>query len=405
MEELKKIWVIASFTEIENIKNRNRFQYISNELNKNYETHLFTSDFIHIKKQFCDKSVENKYSYNVHLIHEIGYKKNISVKRAISHIFFVLNLKKKIKKMEKPDLIYCAYPIMTSAFFMGKYAKKNNIPFVLDIQDTWPESISAGIDTENYIIKILIYPFTLYANAIYRMADLIIGVSETYAERGRVKNSKAKEFISVYIGAEGNKFDNVKFKNLKQSNDEIWITYIGTLSHSYDIMTAILAFDMLKENKNIKLHILGDGPEFSKLKDKAEELGLLNKTIFFKGMLSYEDMIDYLKNSDIALNAIKGKALQTITNKFGDYVSAGLPILNCCQAKEVLNLIEKRKLGLNYIPENFESLKEKILEILKNKEKLEEYSKNCKKFAKEKFDRKESYKIIFEKIKNILLKY
>ncbi|MCF2625384.1 glycosyltransferase family 4 protein [Fusobacterium perfoetens] len=396
---MKKIWVMAPFTEIENIKNRNRFQYIANELSKNYEIHLFTSDFIHIKKEFCDKSVENKYSYNVHLIHETGYKKNISVKRAISHITFALNLKKKIKKMEKPDLIYCAYPMMTSAFFMGKYAEKNNIPFVLDIQDTWPESISAGINTDNYIVKILMYPFTLYANAIYRMADLMIGVSKTYVERGRVKNSKAKEFIPVYIGAEGNKFDNVKFKKI---NDEIWITYIGTLSHSYDIMTAILAFDMLKENKNIKLYILGDGPEFLKLKDKAEELGLLDKTIFFKGMLPYEDMIDYLKNSDIALNAIRGKALQTITNKFGDYVSAGLPILNCCQSKEVLNLIENRKLGLNYIPENSESLKEKILEILKDKERLEEYSKNCKKFAEEKFDRKKSYKIIFEKIKKIL---
>lgn len=398
----KKIWIIAPFTEINTLKNRDRFQYIANELSKNYKTYLFTSDFIHIKKEFCDKSVENKYSYNVHLIHEIGYKKNISVKRAISHITFALNLKKKIKKMEKPDLIYCAYPIMTSAFFMGKYAEKNNIPFVLDIQDTWPESISAGINTENYIIKMLMYPFTLYANAIYRMANLIIGVSETYAERGRVKNSKAKEFIPVYIGAERNKFDNVEFKSLKQSDDEIWVTYIGTLSHSYDIMTAILAFDILKEHKNIKLYILGNGPEFSKLKDKAEELELLDKTIFFKGILSYEGMIDYLKNSDIALNAIRGKALQTITNKFGDYVSAGLPILNCCQSVEVLKLIESRKLGLNYIPENFESLKEKILEILKDKEKLREYSKNCKKFAEEKFDRKESYRITFEKIKKIL---
>lgn len=398
----KKIWIIEPFTEINTLKNRDRFQYIANELSKNYETHLFTSDFIHIKKEFCDKSVENKYSYNVHLIHEIGYKKNISIKRAISHVAFAFNLKKKIKKMEKPNLIYCAYPMMTSAFFMGKYAEKNNIPFVLDIQDTWPESISVGINTDNYIVKILLYLFTLYANAIYRMANLIIGVSRTYAERGKVKNCKAKEFISVYIGAEGNKFDNVEFKNLKQINDEIWITYIGTLSHSYDIMTAILAFDMLKENENIKLYILGDGPEFSKLKDKAEELELLDKTIFFKGMLPYEDMIDYLKNTDIALNAIKGSSLGTITNKFGDYVSAGLPILNCCQSKEVLNLIENRKLGLNYISENPQSLKEKILEILEDREKLGEYSKNCKKFAKEKFDRKESYKIIFEKIREIL---
>lgn len=399
---MKKIWVIAPFTEINTLKNRDRFQYIANELSKNYETHLFTSDFIHIEKKYCNKEVKNKYSYNVHLIHEIGYKKNISIRRAISHISFALNLRKKIKELEKPDLIYCAYPMMTSAFFMENYAKKNKIPFILDIQDTWPESISAGINTDNYIVKLLMYPFTLYANAIYRKADLIIGVSETYVERGRVKNCKSKEFISVYIGAEGNKFDNIVVKDLKGSKDEMWITYIGTLSHSYDIMTAIKAFDLLKENSNIKLQILGEGPELEILKEEAKNLKLLDKTIFFRGMLPYEEMISYLKNSDVALNAIKGKALQTITNKFGDYVSAGLPILNCCSSQEVLNLIQSKKLGLNYISKNPESLKEKILEILKTKEKLGEYSENCKKFAKEKFDRKESYKIIFGKIKKIL---
>lgn len=401
---MKKIWVIAPFTEINTLKNRDRFQYISNELskNKNYEIHLFTSDYIHLEKKYCDEEVKNKYAYKVHLIHEIGYKKNISIKRAISHISFALNLRKKIKDLEKPDLIYCAYPMMTSAFFMENYVKKNKIPFILDIQDTWPESISAGINTDNYIVKILMYPFTLYANAIYRKADLIIGVSETYAERGRVKKCKSKEFISVYIGAEGNKFDNIVVKDLKKSKNEIWITYIGTLSHSYDIMTAIKAFDLLKENLNIKLQILGEGPELENLKKEAKNLKLLDKTIFFRGMLPYEEMISYLKNSDVALNAIKSSSLGTITNKFGDYVSAGLPILNCCSSQEVLNLIQSKKLGLNYISKNPESLKEKILEILKAKEKLGEYSENCKKFAKEKFDRKESYKIIFGKIKKIL---
>ena len=122
-----------------------------------------------------------------------------------------------------------------------------------------------------------------------------------------------------------------------------------------------------------------------------------------KGLLPYEEMVKYLKTSDIALNAIKGKALQTMTNKFGDFVSAGLPILNCCQMEEVKNIILEKELGINYIPENTSSLKEAILFLLENKDKMVEFSKNSKKFANEKFDRKESYNIIFQKIKEILL--
>lgn len=399
---MQKIWVIAPFTEIEKKENRNRFEYISKKLYElGYEVHLFTSDYIHLKWKYRDKKIENNFSYKVHLIHEVGYKKTVSPKRAISHISFALNLMKKVKSMEKPDLIYCAYPTMTSAFLMEKYAQKNKIPFFLDVQDTWPESISAGINTKNLLVKLLMFPFKIYADMIYRNTDLIFGVSETYVNRAKVKKTKAKEFISVYIGAEGSKFEGVKFKNLKVNKNEIWIIYIGTLSHSYDIETAINTFNLL-DNKNIKLYILGDGPDYNKLEDTAKRLNLLNKTVFLKGMLSYEKMLNYLKSSDIALNAIKNSALQTITNKFGDYVSAGLPILNCGSSLEVKKLINEKKLGINYIAEDSESLKMGIIKILSDKSKLMEYSKNCKKLSKEKFDRNRSYQIIFDKIEEIL---
>ncbi|WP_101474331.1 glycosyltransferase family 4 protein [Fusobacterium sp.] len=404
---LKKIWIIAPFTSVERLDDRNRFQYIAKSLSRKYETHLFTSDFIHLKKVFRDADIKDKFIYKLHLIHEKGYQKNISIRRAISHIMFAFNLKKEIKNMRKPDLIYCAYPTMTSAYFMGKFAERNKIPFILDIQDTWPESISAGLNTRNLFIKGCMFPFTVYANIIYRLADVIIGVSETYANRGKVKGTKAKEFISVYIGAEGNKFENIDINNMiEKSNSEIWITYIGTLSHSYDIETALDAFGLLKNESrdNIKLYILGIGSDYKKLKEKAMKLDILNKTVFFKGLLEYKTMIAYLKKSDIALNAIKKDALQTITNKFGDYVSAGLPILNSCCSEEVLSLIEEKELGENYIPGDSVSLKEKILFMLRDENKLKEYGENSKNFSKEKFDRKNSYQNIFSIIDRTLFK-
>ena len=169
-----------------------------------------------------------------------------------------------------------------------------------------------------------------------------------------------------------------------------------------NVQEYIINNDLKDINSNIKLYILGDGPDFNILKNKAEELGLLNKTVYLKGFLPYEKMITYLKSADIALNSIKGKALQTITNKFGDYVSAGLPLLNCCQSNEIITLIEEKKLGLNYTPGNIESFKEKLFKMLSDKNKMKNYSENCKKFAEEKFDRKESYRIIEKKIEEIL---
>lgn len=402
---MKKIWIIAPFSGIEIVGVRNRFQYIANMLhNEGMDVTLFTSDFSHKNKKHISKNIAKQYPYKVQIIHEPGYTKHVSIRRAISHIKFSSNLRKLIKKMEKPDLIYAAYPTMSASYISGKYAKRNKIPFIIDVQDTWPESISSAIDTEKIIVKMLMWPFTKFANKIYKMADLVFGVSKTYAERANVLGTKCKEFIPVYIGAELEKFDSAKRNGseIYKKEDEIWITYVGTLSYSYDIDTAIKAFSELNKFKNIKLNILGTGPDEDKLIRLAKELNVYNKNVYFYGYMKYENMIDFLKKSDIALNAIKRKAKQTITNKLGDYVSAGLPILNSCQEKEVIELIYKNNLGLNYCPGDVCSLKSAILEMIGDKKRMVKFTNNSRVLAEKYFDRKKSYKVIVNKIKELL---
>ena len=42
--------------------------------------------------------------------------------------------------MEKADLVYAATPSLDAARAAATYCKKNNVPFVVDIQDLWPEA-------------------------------------------------------------------------------------------------------------------------------------------------------------------------------------------------------------------------------------------------------------------------
>lgn len=399
---MKNVWIIAPFSAINNIGTRNRFQYLSNLLyQEEMDVTLFTNDFDHVSKKHVSKDLINGYPYKVRLIHESGYKKNVSIKRVLSHMEFGRNLKAEINNMEKPDLIYAAYPTMSASYVAGKYAKKHNIPFFIDIQDTWPESISSAIDTKKVMVKLLMWPFTNLANKIYKMADLVFGVSETYAQRANVTGTKAKEFIPVYIGAELYKFDNIEYE-IHKENNEIWVTYIGTLSHSYDIDTAIRTFFQITDKPNIKLNIIGGGPDEERLIKLAKGLNVIDKNVKFYGYMEYEKMVAILKTSDIALNALTAGSKGTITNKLGDYVSAGLPILNSCQEKEVINLINEKKLGLNYMPGDEESLKNSIVEILEDKIKLKEYGENSRKLAEKNFDRKTSYSVIVDKIKEYL---
>ncbi len=139
---------------------------------------------------------------------------------------------------------------------------------ILDVQDVWPESISSAINTNIFFVKLVLKPITNLANRVYTMPDLIFGVSETYVNRAKVRGTKCKEFITVYIGSDFEKIkyeNNNDFKTIEKGKNDIWITYVGTLSYSYDIDTAIKAFSELKDFKNLKFIILGSGPDEERL--------------------------------------------------------------------------------------------------------------------------------------------
>ncbi|MER2108652.1 MAG: glycosyltransferase family 4 protein [Solibacillus sp.] len=402
---MDKIWIIAPFTSIETGDCRNRFLFLANMLYENgKDVTLFTSNYSHQFKSHLEDldKLKRKFKFKIVYVEELGYDKNVSLKRVFSHISFSRKLKQYYKNHPQPDLIYCAYPTMSAALVSGKYAEINKIPFIIDVQDTWPESISSAIDINKLHIKMLMMPFTILANSIYKKANIIIGVSETYAQRAKVKGSKAKEFITVYIGADLKVFDSIENIEVVKSEDEIWLSYIGTLSHSYDLETAIKSMSHFLNNKKLKLMIMGYGPDYEKLNNLALSLGVLNKNVFFTGMLEYKEMINRLRKSDIALNAITKNAKQTFTNKLGDYLSAGLPILNSCREKEIVEFIEKEKVGYNYEAENVEDLIRVIHLALLNLDEFKEMGINSRCIAEEKFDRNKSYNIIMSEIEKSL---
>ena len=144
---MKNILIIAHFCSDFDGKGNNRFNYLANELiNYQCNVELVTTDFSHSKKKKREIA-ETNLPYKVTMINEPGYKKNVSLKRFYSHYVMGKNLKKYLAKIKKPDIIYCGVPSLDAAKVAAKYANENNIRFIIDVQDTWPESISSAIDT------------------------------------------------------------------------------------------------------------------------------------------------------------------------------------------------------------------------------------------------------------------
>lgn len=393
---MKDILIVANFVSGMDGKDNNRFTYLAKELSMNHNVELVASNFYHAKKVFRTGDYSN-LPYKVTLLPELGYSKNISFRRFISHKVFGKNVKKYLSKRKKPDLIYCAVPSIHAAKFCADYAKKNAVKFIIDIQDLWPEAFKMVLNIP-LISDMIFEPMKKKANKIYAQADEIVAVSKTYCERARRENKKNVSIHPVYLGTNLLTFDEnvMKHKNEKEKPiGELWLGYCGTLGSSYDIKCVIDALSIVEERgyKSPKFIIMGDGPK----KQEFENYANCKKVnVEFMGRIPYENMCAILCQCDIVVNPIVKGSAATIINKHGDYAASGKPLINTQESKEYLELVNEYKMGINCESGNCLQLAESIIFFLNNEEVAQQMGANARKCAEERFDRKHTYKEIFE---------
>lgn len=403
MPDKKKVIIVAHFCDYVAENTNNRFNYLASMLyKKGYEVELITSSFSHRDKKQRMQSTNMNGTYKITLIHEPSYKKNISLKRLlISHKILSRNLMHYLKNSIKPDLIYCAFPSINVAEAVSEYAVSSGIPFIIDIQDLWPEAFQMVFDIP-LISKMVFNPMIKVANNIYSRADEIIGVSQTYVDRAMSVAKKGATGHVIYLGTDLEDFDNFakqEYNDLpNKMNGEKWIAYCGTLGKSYDLVSVMDALDLLKE-QTLKLIVMGDGPRRNEFEHYA-----LKKQIncIFTGKLIYPEMCSMLKKCDMTVNPIVGKSAASIINKHADYAASGLPVLNTQNSSEYRQLVSKFQMGFNCVNGDSYDMASKIKQILINETQCLIMGRNARKCAEEKFNRKKTYEEIIKTIERHL---
>ena len=386
--------IIAQYLRnIEEIEgNNSRFIYLANLLSEkeNINVEIVTSNFLHGPYRHAVK-VDKPDNFRITAIEEPGYQKNISLKRFFSHAKLAKNIGNYLKTRAVPDCIYCAVPSLDVANVAAKYCKENNVKFIVDIQDLWPEAFKMVFNVP-VLSDIIFYPMKRQADNIYVQADEIVAVSNTYCKRALEVNKKCGKALTVYLGTNVEDFDNnTKLETLIEKNDDrLWLMYCGSLSHSYDLKTVIDALTILKDkNKKVPFFvIMGDGVKKDEFEVYAKQK---NVDCLFTGKLEYADMCSVLCKGDIVVNPIIASSPASIINKHGDYAASGLPVLNTQASVEYRQLVDYYEMGFNCKPASAQDLADKILVLSENEKLRMQMGKNARKCALEKFDRKNTY--------------
>ena len=391
-----KILIVAHYTGNFSETDNGRFLYLAKMLSNKHDVELITSSFDHTNK--CKKApITTKYPFKITTVDEPGYKKNISFKRIFSHQIWGKNLRKYLESIEKPDVIYCAIPSLSGPAAAAAYCRKNNVKFVIDIQDLWPESFKLALKIP-VVSDLAFAPLMPLADSIYSAADRVCAVSQTFVDRALRVNNKCQNGTAVFLGTNLDTFDSYASGTpiMKKGEGEVWLAYCGTLGSSYDLECTFKALRILKDQGiNIKFIVMGNGPLEEVFKKSASEKEL---DVVFTGYIPYDQMCALLCECDITVNPIMHSSAASIINKHGDYASSGLPVVNSQESREYRSLVKEYKMGYNCRNNDAEDMARKIKKLYLNTNLRLEMGKNARRCAEEKFDRKVSYAKLVETI-------
>jgi glycosyltransferase involved in cell wall biosynthesis len=249
------------------------------------------------------------------------------------------------------------------------------------------------------IKRAMLYPLKVYADAIYKRADKIVAVSDTYLQRGLQANKKAKG-LAVYLGNNGGVFEKYSSNGAVQRDDnELRLAYIGTLGYSYDIPCVIDAIAIVNKRHSIsqpiKLVVMGNGPLKARFEEYATQKGI---DALFTGTLPYSELVSRMCMCDIALNPIVKGSAGSIINKVGDYALAGLPVINTQECDEYRKAVSDRQCGINCSVGNADEVADAIELLALNPEMRKQMGAANRLFGKECFDRRHTYQAIVDMI-------
>ena len=371
-----------------------RFLYLGDMLAKEHEVEIVTSDFDHGAKAYFDYEIE-KHDFKITMLHEGAYPTNVCLQRFYGHYVWGSNVRKYLAGRKKPDVIFCAIPTLKASYEAAKYCEKNGVRFVIDIQDLWPEAFQMVFNVP-VLSQIIFAPFNFLANGIYKRADGICGVSDTYCERALKVNKKCKKGTTVFLGTELDTFDQYAAGTpiIPDKEGEVRLAYCGTLGASYDLTCVIDAIEKLGD-PNLHFVVMGDGPKKEEFETRAKEKKI-NAT--FTGRLQYEAMCCLLSHCDITINPIMHLAAQSIINKHADYAASGLPVISTQESEEYRKLVEDYDMGFNCENGNIAELADKLGALIKDPQLRKRMGRNARKCASEKFDRKRTYKHLIKEI-------
>ncbi len=267
-----------------------------------------------------------------------------------------------------------------------KYAKKYNIPYVLQPHASTPKNVNKSLIKHAYDF--------VYGNNIMKNAATTIAVSQEEAYYDKLMN--AKDVRVIYNGMNIDEFEKLppkgSFKN-KNNIKSKYILYLGRMDELKGINYIIEAFSQLPPKySDYKLVIAGKITDYKKELDKIIKTNNLENKVIYTGFVKEEDKISIYHDAELFVNPVKYMGGVSIT--VFEALLSNTPVI---VTKESGELVEKMDAGTIVEYGDVESLKNEMIRSLEDENLRKKQISNAQKYIRENLD----WKSVSEKILGI----
>lgn len=336
-------------------------------LESGYSVDLYQKQYLDIPRY---PGEFDKYINSELVVYNIKFEKrnkdNLKA-RYIADLSYYKNVCKLLRK-NKADKIFLQSN--NTSFYTVYYAKHIlHIPLLYNEQDLFPENaLYAGIVSKDSLVYRIAHKLQAYT---YKNASLISTISDdiknTIVNRYHIDKDKIDVIYNwghENIKAHSDK-DNIFLKKYPKDKKEFRVLYAGNIGKMQNVELILKAANLLKDNKDIKFYIVGDGVNKDRLLKEANNK--LDNVVFVK-MQDQDTIADLYKSADVNLiPLVKGIIYVALPSKMADCLLANKPIITCVDATSEFVKVNKTY-GINNVsPDSPSELKNEILNILDNK--------------------------------------
>ncbi|WP_425844478.1 glycosyltransferase family 4 protein [Agrococcus sp. TSP3-2-1] len=280
--------------------------------------------------------------------------------RMANYASFAVSSTVAMAALRSADVVYVYATQMTAALGPQLWRAVGRAPYILHVQDLWPESITGSSLVSGRASRTIDAVLTPWLRSAYRRASNIIAIAPTMASMLEGRGVDRDKLTTLLNWADESLIESrVEPIQIRGSAERLEIVYAGNLGDLQGLETAIRAMALLEQPDDAHLHLFGSGVTEPQLRELAASLDRGNVT--FHGRIPAAALPRIAEQSDFQLVSLRDIPIMrgTIPSKLQASLRDGVPVI-ASAGGDVQRLVETHGVGFAVAPEDPAALAEAI---------------------------------------------